>query len=292
MNDRERAICSRVREFRRAVRWSQQDFAPMVGLSRHQLANIEHERTPLRYEIGWWISTLFERGLEWFLGYASPPDGLSVLPTPRRTGLPKTALLSEVFDRFCGPASEHQTPQHQKGKTPQIKIGDDELRNRMFVLMRLKADLESWISRLPTGYIEGFCDEIIRLSDTYLKGTPEDSAELIDARYRALVLEQKYASMADRITGAKKDQFSGLTEAETCLKPVDVKAQLPSLLERLNRATKETGKMSALADFLGKAVGHRVPLASVSRWLAGKREPGGEITLKLLRWVEQQERQK
>jgi hypothetical protein len=83
-----------------------------------------------------------------------------------------------------------------------------------------------------------------------------------------------------------------LTETSTSTKLQSVKAQLTYLRERLNRATKESGKMSALADFLGKAVGHRVPLASVSRWLSGKREPGGQITLLLLRWVEQQERQK
>jgi transcriptional regulator with XRE-family HTH domain len=83
-----------------------------------------------------------------------------------------------------------------------------------------------------------------------------------------------------------------LTNPATSVKHLEVKAQLPSLLERLNRATKETGKMSALANFLGQAVGHRVPLASVSRWLAGKREPGGQITLLMLHWVERQERQK
>jgi hypothetical protein len=84
-----------------------------------------------------------------------------------------------------------------------------------------------------------------------------------------------------------------LTDAASSekLRP-DMKPQLPSLLERLNRATKETGKMSALADFLGKATRKHVPLASVSRWLSGKREPGGEITLMLLQWVEQQECQK
>ena len=77
-----------------------------------------------------------------------------------------------------------------------------------------------------------------------------------------------------------------LTHTATSAKLSTVKAQLPSLLERLNRATNESGRMSALAEFLG------VPLASVSRWLSGKREPGGEITLKMLHWVKQQERQK
>jgi hypothetical protein len=32
-------------------------------------------------------------------------------------------------------------------------------------------------------------------------------------------------------------------------------------------------------------------LASVSRWLSGEREPGGEIALLMLKWVELQERQ-
>jgi hypothetical protein len=57
------------------------------------------------------------------------------------------------------------------------------------------------------------------------------------------------------------------------------------LLAKLNRLTQEPGKKTELADFLG------APLASVSRWLSGKRDPGGETTLKLLRWVQEQESQ-
>ena len=91
------------------------------------------------------------------------------------------------------------------------------------------------------------------------------------------------------ITTPKKTE---LTDAATYGKLSAVKAQLPSLLDRLNRATSESGKMSELADYLGKVTGKSVPLASVSRWLSGKREPGGEITLMLLHWVERQERQK
>lgn len=77
-----------------------------------------------------------------------------------------------------------------------------------------------------------------------------------------------------------------LTETETHGKVEGVKSQLPTLLERLKKASEPAGQKTALAKFLG------VPLASVSRWLSGEREPGGEITLQLLKWVEQQERQK
>jgi len=66
----------------------------------------------------------------------------------------------------------------------------------------------------------------------------------------------------------------------------NVKAQLPALLKRLNEMTRERGTKTALAKFMG------VKLPTVSRWLSGDKEPGGETTLKLLHWVEQQERQK
>lgn len=65
-----------------------------------------------------------------------------------------------------------------------------------------------------------------------------------------------------------------------------VKERLPELLARLKRATQKRGKKAELARYLG------VALPKVSRWLSGKPEPGGETTLRLLSWVEQQERQR
>lgn len=51
------------------------------------------------------------------------------------------------------------------------------------------------------------------------------------------------------------------------------------LLERLNSAASGYGKKSALAAHMG------VALTTISVWLSGKREPGGETTLRLLEWV-------
>jgi len=63
-----------------------------------------------------------------------------------------------------------------------------------------------------------------------------------------------------------------------------VQAVIPKLIERLIKATKERGKKAELARWLG------VPMPRITEWLSGKREPGGETTLRLLLWVEQQER--
>ena len=76
-----------------------------------------------------------------------------------------------------------------------------------------------------------------------------------------------------------------LTGVAASGKLAPVKSQLKNLLADLNRLTREPGTKTKLADFLG------APLTSVSRWLSGEREPGGETTLKMLRWVQEQESQ-
>jgi transcriptional regulator with XRE-family HTH domain len=63
-----------------------------------------------------------------------------------------------------------------------------------------------------------------------------------------------------------------------------VKTELQRLLDQVRRLTEERGERAALATFLG------VPRPRISEWLSGRYEPGGQITLKLARWVEQQER--
>jgi DNA-binding transcriptional regulator YiaG len=79
---------------------------------------------------------------------------------------------------------------------------------------------------------------------------------------------------------------SGLTQSDACvtLGAVRSNPEMESLIVRIRRFTNNPDKRSELVKFLG------VPRESVSRWLSGAREPGGETTLQLLNWVEQQER--
>jgi len=60
---------------------------------------------------------------------------------------------------------------------------------------------------------------------------------------------------------------------------------MATLMKRLQRLTEPSGMKGKLAKALG------VPQPRVSEWLAGKYEPSGETTLRLLHWVGQQERQ-
>jgi len=77
-----------------------------------------------------------------------------------------------------------------------------------------------------------------------------------------------------------------LTVVSTYRHNESVKARLPELLKRLEKATTQRGKKTELAKFMG------VSKTRIWQWLSGENEPGGETTLQLLQWVEQQERQK
>ncbi|HXC35968.1 MAG TPA: hypothetical protein VNV43_08845 [Candidatus Acidoferrales bacterium] len=64
-----------------------------------------------------------------------------------------------------------------------------------------------------------------------------------------------------------------------------MKTEIQKLIERVKRKASKPGAKTALAKDL------RVAPARISEWLSGEKEPGGEYTLQLLQWVEQEERQ-
>jgi transcriptional regulator with XRE-family HTH domain len=66
----------------------------------------------------------------------------------------------------------------------------------------------------------------------------------------------------------------------------EVQPRLPELIDRLRNATMEHGRKTELAKWLG------VSPQKVTDWLSERVEPSGETTLRLLYWVEKQERQK
>jgi transcriptional regulator with XRE-family HTH domain len=77
-----------------------------------------------------------------------------------------------------------------------------------------------------------------------------------------------------------------LTTTSEIRKVEDVKSEIEKLLARVRGLVSAKGMKAKLAATLG------VPQSRLSEWLGGTCEPSGETTLRLLKWVEQQERQK
>ena len=272
MTNADRAIAKRVRRVRFANQITQAEFAKAINESLDRIASIEYERTPLTVGLADEICITFDVNLAWLAsgkGNMKPFIGrieeiaheidASELLSKNFTEVIQKRLLERYYADF-----DYNTFGSDAILTGFGALPEGEATEKY--LARFVQDLNQNFAALPHGGKAKLLSLMVRMFTKFSKdwelgrrdfpGWPDDNPEI------------------------------GLTDSATSEKLSEVKAQIPSLLERLNRATKESGKMSALAEFLG------VPLASVSRWLSGKREPGGEITLRLLRWVEQQERQK
>ena len=99
-------------------------------------------------------------------------------------------------------------------------------------------------------------------------------------------LHKHFAGVASVLPEApKKSSTQVLTAVRGYANLATMTSPLANLIDRLKTATATKGMKAELADFL------HVPRSCVSDWLSARRQPGGETTLKLLHWVEQQEAQ-
>ena len=285
MTERERKICSRVRHIRESIKLSQAKLSKTLGTKRNVLAGIEYARSPLRFGVAIKLASFSGFNPKWIAEGMGPKQLPFKISDKLMAEIPSKCLFSEAWQRWLKPlfdeASEESRdwieskPEGNSLTKTDVTVGGVAgvgFIGADTVLGFFTTDLGTILKVVPPHLFQSFYAQV---SSAWRDFVATNIAEIHEWGAR-------------RESSIKKE----LADSETSSKLPDMKAQLPSLRERLNRATKESGKMSALADFLGKATGQKVPLASVSRWLSGKREPGGEITLKLLRWVEQQERQK
>jgi transcriptional regulator with XRE-family HTH domain len=94
------------------------------------------------------------------------------------------------------------------------------------------------------------------------------------------------AKLEEAIQHAKDlPKKKGLTDVPLSGNVSSMKSPLEDLLCRLARATEARGKKAALAIFL------KVTPPRISEWIHGAKEPSGETTLRLLKWVTAEEAQ-
>jgi transcriptional regulator with XRE-family HTH domain len=134
--------------------------------------------------------------------------------------------------------------------------------------------------RFIAGELSKLWEQWAELEKLHANPPPRLRSEMLDYCGK---LDALARAIRRRLKAPSLDENILLTDASICAKLPPVKSQLDNLLADLNRLTKESGKKTELAEFLG------APLASVSRWLSGEREPGGETTLRLLEWVQAEE---
>lgn len=302
INNWERDICSRLKAVREELRWSQKEFSESLGITRNQLASIECGRTPLRYEVAWAVWQRFNISLKWLeSGEGFADDFLNDnLPLPNATGLTKRALLSKVIEKISKNKGENGAGSQSKdmargGDWPETQAqlfnlvmstlegqekftGKEDIANRLFLESQLKKLIENWIARVPIGHAYDFTNELVAFAEKFIRGLRPDAHGDADSRGERIMWERIRAA-------TEKRNFAEKALTETSLKSKSdgvMKSEIQRLIDRVKHKASKPGAKAALAKELG------VDPARISEWLSGYKEPGGDYTLKLLRWVEQQ----
>lgn len=250
----EKEIGARLRAFREVIQIPRTKFAAAIGFGSERIASYEAGRAPLPYQVFKAVSDRYNISPLWLATQRGSPKFYGPFDDSQWSeSIKPHAIFSEVFDSLLKEYLEAEEQEASRTIENAIALMQGTMKRQ--VRSFSERELQQW------------------------QRTLKELGLAIHSRKRL-----------ERSANTKLAKWN-LTDTETSSSVAEVKAQLPGLLERLRKATAETGKKSELADFLKRVTKANVPLASVSRWLSGEREPGGEVTLQLLRWVELQERQ-
>jgi len=260
--------------------------ARVVGVDRAAIVRIELGRAPLRYKEARAILHFLEGNPVWVAtGHGSPRPGF-MLPLASDLRIDESTKFSEVFDAHL---SKYLLASSEPPKAGQDKAGTEiplSASIRHDLIGVLTERLQRWFREVPEASLVEFMQSLVKFGDLMIihHGRDDWKRELVRRGYMDALDTPPRALRSGR-AGAEPGERKVLTHVAASGKLPPVKSQLKNLRADLARLTAEPGKKTKLADFLG------APLTSVSRWLSGEREPGGETTLQMLRWVQEQERQ-
>ena len=272
--DRETAICERLRQARQATNLSQVAFARLLGMDSSRLASYEHARVPIRLDLALKAASLADVSLRW-LAEGAEPRKLPVFPDQkileRAEKSAGNGLFSETYGLWLKPFFDAEL-KNLKALTGG-KLDDASLRR---------------LGGMGQGTAIGILgpDDVLKLTGFLVKNLvwscpphlyPELYADI------STTIKQFHRRHLDAIEKFPKHKLPKVTLAETSENRKHKPPDLRALLDRVRVLVAAKGMKTRLAAAL------EVPPARLSEWLAGKYEPSGEITLRLLHWVESHE---
>lgn len=250
--ERERRICTRLAEFRAAIKLTRAAFAREIGVNRFTLANVEGSAAPVTFALALRIQDRLQMNLAWLATgegeiYGKPKFHRSFIPS-------ESELLSSAFDKYLKPAVEN--------------------RERLQGMAK------------DAGLTLDFPDAIgVPVAEVYASRMLPDLATALRS-----INPQSWGEYQRALNQASQDFIAGekqsLTSKSNIRNYSSVKLTLKGLMDKVRKLTEPAGMKSKLATDL------KVPPSRVSEWLSGKHDPSGEVTLQLLQWVQQQEQAK
>lgn len=268
ISKKDREIAARIREIRLRQKCPRSFLASRAGVSAGFIARIELARAPLKYTQARDIFSTLQINPLWAATGEGFPHGYAYMPSVTELQISPKLTFSEVFDRFM----------------PHPSSAFDASRNSLQLRSKYAGMLANmvheWFQVIPDDQVEKLNDLLWNSAQDFIAACPEQMPEDLFKR-RAL-----YKSLFP--SPAAKEHLRVLEQLENVLtsnspksKSGDVKSEVEKLIERVKQKASQPGAKAKLARALGVAP------ARISEWLSGEKEPGGEYTLRLLRWVEQ-----
>lgn len=325
LSGRDDEIRSRLREARVRLGFDQAECARQIGLKRSTLLNYELGLTPLRFEVALRFCRQFIVSEEWLATgrceacHKASPD----ISINRKTDTPdidRKIFFRQTMDLLSEPASLHLPNGMSFAEAYDTVLRHDYARivQANYFLPRIvfsNSDSPELACNLLNAINERF---IILLNNEALRRGQKpqsawrvyaacmlESGDLIFRKMMRFKLDSKSMARLSWLRNCTCDPDStipfldengvwpvpqtpenSLTDDSVNRNSGGVKPEIKRLIARVNAKASQPGSKAELARMLDVAP------ARISEWLSGKNEPGGETTLRLLQWVEQQERQK
>ena len=274
-------ICQRLGKFRKETGLSRVAFARAVGIDTAALVRYEHCRAMVPYAAAYKIWKKFNVSVEWLVTGVGKTLDLSPLPDPQAIPRSPSPRLSVAFDLWLTKGASRFDPFYG------MDVPKENA--RWLVFKELIREVDQWLSMVPDDQISAFVEALQSRADDLINSYGYQSAAVVWER--GLEVERAEARLSEApysgevSCGAKDSRKKMLHKLTESSNSEGVSLNMATLIERMRRLTEPTGMKGKLAKALG------VPLPRVSEWLSGKFAPGGETTLKMLRWVQEQESQ-
>lgn len=223
--------------------------AGVLGVASTRLANYELGRVPLPFSIAEKLNEKFQINFEWLAEGKGGMASIEPFHRAKTTPLSPIALFSRIyFDEIKTDLSDERA----SGRVSIVAIGAP-----MFVASLQRIIARSAASLHPS------------LLLPYARHLIRESHRFLEKAVTQFESEQKKEGLP---SVNRYDNSDSVTRP-----PI---RDMESLLMELRRRTSAHGKKAELSRFM------KVPLPTISRWLAGDVTPGGQATLRLLKWVE------
>ncbi len=273
--EREKEIGKRLRSFRHLNLIGRADLAGQLDIGEPRLASYETGNVPVPFHIAQKLDYQFCLNYEWLATGIGDPRECNVIGEETASRIPLKWPFSKVYDEIITPELLAKSKQPESAfakvaaKVPGFDVkflrtvGTDK---KSTVKAIAAKSFGAHVDQLPPFLYWEFYRKLQSAADDFLQSHAKEISD-----FGSLKLNPENIALTSYPLQGKTD---------------DVKPILPKLIERLRKATEGRGRKTELASWLG------VSPQKVTDWLSERVEPSGETTLRLLHWVEQQERQK